>query len=253
MVSFLKNGLLLLFVFNGLLASAQSEPLPDHLKIKVYLKNKDEYRTMNLHKADARGDNFKVFLYENETYTEISPLPEARTYIGTTDENPNEIVIASIDGDGYLRSKCFDHEVGHGYSWGKTKDVSDQLVNPETPSELPSQPLDWPKSGSTSTPNIGMKIPTNISPKGVSYGELVNLDLGMDITSATYNSYKGNIQTILANYELEALLYDYILTRDVLIRAKLPAVVIRKDQFYDNPGAPNLNKMGREWGKDPIK
>ena len=253
MLSFLKNGLLFAILFIGLPVRAQSDPLPDNLKISLEINNGGDFRTLNLHKTNARGEDFKILLFENEIYSELSPLPEARTFIGTTEENSNEIVFASIDGNGILRTKCFDHEVGHGYSWEKSIDVSDQIINPDTAtSDLPSQPVGWPKSGNTSTPNIGLKIPTNISPTGVAYGEFVNLNLGIDITSATYNAYKGNIETLLAVYELEVLLYDYILTRDVFIRVQLPTIVIRKDQFYDTPSAPALNQIGNAWEQAPL-
>lgn len=241
--------LLFLILFSNVLVS-QSTHLPENIKINLTVDN--ETKTLHLYKADARSDDFKVIRYDSNGYSEISPIPEIRTYRGTISENPNAIVYASIDDNGIIRAKCFDHQKGHGYLWTKTSDVSNQIVAPQNPNNDINQTIRLPKSGSTSTPNIGLKIPTGASSEGISYGKLVNLDLAIDVTSKTVSDYGSDLETILAIYELEALLYDAILTRDALIRVKIPAIVIRQNQFYDTPTTPSLSVMSNEWNNTPL-
>ena len=237
-------------LFSNILIS-QSTHLPENIKLNLTVDN--ETKTLHLYKADARSDNFRVLRYDSNGYSEISPTPEIRTYRGTISENPNATVYASIDDNGIIRAKCFDHQKGHGYLWTKTSDVSNQIAAPQNPNNDIIQTISWPKSGSTSTPNIGLKIPTGTSSEGISYGKLVNLDLAIDVTSKTVSDYGGDLETILAIYELEALLYDAILTRDALIRVKIPAIVIRQNQFYDTPTTPSLSVMSSEWNTPLLK
>lgn len=242
----------LLLILSIAFNSAFSQNLPDSIQIVVSVSQ--ETQTLQLYKANARGKDFKVYTYDNGNYTLVTPTPEVRTYRGTVAENPNAIVFASIDLGGTLRAKCIDMEAGHGFYWSITKNVSNQISSTNTisPPSKPSQNLGWPRNGSNGPPNVGIKVPSGVSSNGIEYGKMVDFDFAIDITNATYNSYGSDISSLLANYELEAMVYDMFLSRDALIRLNVPVIVIRQTTFYSNPSAPNLGDMSNAWNSSPL-
>lgn len=229
-----------------------SKPLPSSLSVTVLVDGKS--KTLHLHKRTVRTPDYSVKTWDKSNgYTEISPIPEARTFTGTVAENPNAMVYAAINQDNIIIARCIDQEWGHGYRWAITQNISSQLGTPKQANAMPVQKQGWPKSGSSGTPNIGLKIPIGVSSGGVDHSKLVEADIAMDITYKTYSDLNGKIENILAKFELEALLYDMIMTRDALIRVPLAQTVIRTEKFYNDPSTPGLGEMNKEWKKEPLK
>lgn len=231
---------------------AQAATLPNDLKLVVTVSGVGQ-QTLHLHKRTARTNDFVLYLWSSANGYAAQPTPEVRTYRGTVGENPNAIVIASIDGSNKLKAYCNDMEWGHNRRWNIDVDVSSQLSNPQTPNPMPSQSVAAPANGTAGTPNIGPKVPTGTSAGGVPYGQIVEFEFALDLTVAAYNRYGGNIDTILARYEVDAMLYEYMMTRDVLIRVAVPTVVIRTQNFYTgDPGNISLTEIKTEWLKQPL-
>ena len=225
--------------------------LPDDLKLVVIADGQTQ--TLHLHKRTPRTDDFVLYIWDSTNGYVAQPTPEVRTFRGTVGENPNALVIASIDGNNRLKAYCNDMEWGHNRRWNIDVDVSSQLTAPQTPDPMPGQIVASPVNGTAGTPNVGPKVPTGTSSGGVPYGELVEFEFGLDLTVAAYNRYGQNIDTVLARYEVDAMLYEFMMARDMLIRMVLPTIVIRTENFYTtDPGNMPLGEMQTAWLTEPL-
>lgn len=235
-----------------LVTTDYSSALPSDLKLTITAEGQTQ--TLHLHKRTARTSDFQLLTWDSTNgYVVANPTPEVRTYRGTIAENPNAIVLASIDANNMLRALCIDRVHNHNMRWRVETNVSSQLTSPATPVAMPSQAVADPRSGSTGTPKVGPKVPTGTSPSGVPYGKIVEYELGMDLTVAAYNRYGQNIDNVLAVYELDALIFEQFMLRDVLVRMVFPTIVIRKGNFYAaDPGSMSLGAIGTEWNKQPL-
>lgn len=233
--------------------SASAAPLPSDLKLVVNVSGEGT-QTLHLHKRTARTSDFVLYLWDSVSGYVAQPTPEVRTFRGTVGENPNAIVIASIDGGNRLKAYCIDMEWGHNRRWNIDVDVSSQLASPQPPDPMPTQSVASPANGTAGTPNVGPKVPSGISESsGVPYGEIVEFEFGLDMTVAAYNRYGGDIDTLLARYEIDAMMYEFMMTRDLMIRVVLPTTVIRTENFYTtDPGNMSLGEMRTAWLTEPL-
>lgn len=236
----------------GMIAAADAAPLPQDLKLTVSADGQTQ--TLNLHKRTARTGDFILYTWDAANGYQIQPTPEVRTFRGTVTENPNALVIAFIDTNGKLTAHCFDREYAQNQRWKLSAvDVTAQLGNPATPAPMPTQPVAAPRDGSTGIPKIGPKVPTGTSPGGVPYGEVVEYELGMDLFVAAYTRAGQNVENTLGADELNALLYEQQMERDMLVRVVLPVTVVRKENFYPtDPGTGSLTTLRAEWLKEPL-
>ena len=226
--------------------------LPDDLKLVVSTPVGNQ--TLNLHKRTARGTGGTIYKWSSAAGYEVI-TPEVRTYRGTVTENPNAIVLAAIDGSNRVKVRCIDMEWGHNFRWETGwVDVSSQLATPDTnPAPMPAQAVAPPLNGTPGPAKIGPKVPTGTAPNGVPYGSIVEFELGMDLTVAAYNRSGGNIDSVLASYELDALTFEMIMLRDVLVRVVTPTIVIRTENFYPaDPGWPGLGDYATTWKAAPL-
>ena len=226
--------------------------LPNDLKLVI--PTSEGTQTLNLHKRTARSAACVIYQWSSAGgYVPITP--EVRTYRGTITENPNAIVIASIDGDNKLNARCIDMEWGHNVRWEVVSlDVASQLTVPDTnPAPMPAQVVGAPVNGTSGIPKIGPKVPTGVATNGVPYGSIVEYGMALDLTVAAYNRAGQNIDTVLARYEADAMLYETLMLRDLLVRVVVPAIVIRTGNFYSaDPGNVRLAEIGTAWRAAPL-
>ena len=226
--------------------------LPDDLKLVV--PTSEGNQTLNLHRRTARTADCAIYQWSAAGgYVPITR--EVRTYRGTVTGNPNAIVIAAIDGTNKVMVRCIDMETTHNLRWATGwVDVSSQLAVPDTnPAPMPAQVVGSPLNGTTGVPKIGPKVPTGTAANGVPYGSIVEFELGLDLTVAAYNRAGQNIDTVLANYELEAMTYEMMMLRDMLVRVVVPTIVIRTENFYTtDPGNMNLGDILNTWRAAPL-
>ncbi|MFD0893653.1 putative Ig domain-containing protein, partial [Luteolibacter ambystomatis] len=244
----LRRAALLLLGVTGLHAA----PLPNDLKLTITADGGTQ--TLNLHKRTARTADAVIYKWSSAGGYEVI-TPEARTYRGTVTENPNAIVLASIDGNNKLRVRCIDMAWGHNFRWQVDgMDVSSQLATPDTnPAPMPAQTVAQPINGSTGPAKIGPKVPTGTAANGVPYGSIVEFELGMDMTVAAYNGAGGTIDNVLAKYELDALVFEMMMIRDVFVRVVTPTIVVRTENFYPaDPGTPGLGDYANTWKSAPL-
>lgn len=243
----------LVTLFLGILFLNQTVlALPDDLKLVVTAGGVTQ--TLDLHKRTTRTADFVLYTWDSTNEYVIQPTPEVRTFKGTVRENPNALVFASIDSSNKLKAVCVDMEWGHNRRWDVTNfDVSSQVSNPQTPNPMPAQPVAPPANGTAGIPMLGPKVSTGISSGGIAYGEFVEFELGLDLPVSAYNRYNQKIDTVLANYELDALLFELMMARDLLVRLVTPTTVIRTENFYAaDPGNTGLDELIGEWRQEPL-
>lgn len=68
--------------------------MPYSLALQVNVEGAIKH--LHLHRYSVRAPGFKVYIYKNNTYTEMLPTPEVRTFRGTIEENPNAVVFGCI-------------------------------------------------------------------------------------------------------------------------------------------------------------
>ncbi|WP_346187454.1 cadherin domain-containing protein [Rubritalea halochordaticola] len=230
---------------------AAATPLPDSLKLTVTVNGVQ--KTLNLHRRSIRGANFAVRVWDQTSgYSTLPTVPEVRTYRGTVEEDPNTLVCASINNSDVISAQFFDLSKGKGRSAWINEQVSAQLIAPVAADPMPSQSVAPPRNANSSVSLAGPKVPTGVSGTGISYGDLVEVEQAIDVTNHSYNNLLGNVDDILAKYELDMLVYDMMMTRDCLTRVVLPHIVIRSEQFYASSTTPGLSEMNTEWKSEPL-
>lgn len=239
----------------GWLLAASIQPasaLPNDVQLAVTAGGSTQ--TLNLHKRTTRTSDFVFRTWDSTNGYQTLAAPEVRTYRGTVAGNPNAIVLASIDGNNVLKAYCFDLEYSHNERWSVTTNVASQLTSPVTPAAMPSQTVADPKDGSSGVPNVGSKVPTGTSgATGVPYGKIVEYELGMDVVVSGYTSHGSSIENVLADYELQALIYEYMMMRSALVKVVTPTLVVRKNNFYTtDPGDVPLGEMKTAWNSAPL-
>lgn len=241
----------------GLCLAPKAVALPDDVKftITASITGVSTTQTLNLHKRSARTSDFTLLTWDAANgYVVVSPTPEVRTYRGTVSENPNALVIASINASNVMSVSCFDRVANHNTLWTATVNVSSQLVSPAVPAPMPAQTVAAPRDGSEGTPLIGPKVPTGAATNGVNYGEMVEFELAGDLFVAAYNRAGNSLDNTLAAYEFNAMLFEQTMARDLLVRVVVPAVVIRKENFYPtDPRSGTETTLRAEWLKAPLK
>ena len=236
--------------FFGVLA--QAAPLPDELRLVI--ATPDGTQTLHLHKRTARAAACAIYRWSSVGgYAPVSP--EVRTFRGTVEENGNAMVIASIGADQKLKAYCLDMEWGHNARWQVSGlDVSSQLALPDTQAAaMPAQTVGLPRSGTAGAPRIGPKVPTGTAPNGVPYGSIVEYELALDLTVAAYTRHGSDLDNVLAAYEADAMLYEWMMLRDLHVRVVVPTVVIRTGNFFAaDPGNVNLSALQAAWTTAPL-
>ncbi|MCW1923891.1 Ig-like domain-containing protein [Luteolibacter arcticus] len=239
------------------LFTANAATLPDDVLLKVTVSGTT--KTLNLHKRTTRAKDFKLFVWDATNGYKETPSPEVRTFRGTVTEDPNALVVATIDSKNIVRAYCFDMEQTPNTLWYAKDEVASQLADPRTPSPMPPQAVAAPRGGSGGLPLIGPKLPAGTSaPVGdagaplvaVNYGDIVAYELGADLPLGAYNHAGGNVEDTLLNYELEGLIYEQMLLRSCLVLLTHSTVVVRKEKFYGpDPGDAKPYLLGPEWNR----
>ncbi|NWK54946.1 cadherin domain-containing protein [Verrucomicrobiaceae bacterium N1E253] len=228
-------------------------PLPDDLKLVIDVQDSGTsttyQQTLHLHKRSVRAPGFVLYTWDATNGYVAQPTPEVRTFKGTIGENSNALVFASINADNQLKASCIDMEWGHGRRWSVSGlDVSAQLGSPQTADPMPSQPVAAPSNGSAGTPTVGPKVPTGTSAGGVPYGGIVEAELGMDCPVAAYTRNGQNLDNVLAHYEVDLMLWELMMARDLMVRVVVPTIVIRTENFYSSdPGNTSLGELKAAW------
>ena len=194
----------------------KSEELP--YTFQAIVEHSGQTHTIDLTKFSIRQKNAKFFTYNadiSEALVELPYTPEVRSYRGYIKGQPTSMIIGYVNGDNTFYGRVF---YGGVKSWEikdvpvKTKKTTEKLLH----SLLNRSPNDLKLLSSKHVlpePSLSSPIPDNVD------FYLQRADMIFFASQGSYDAFfNKNIKSAIGGMDYAANLFDYIYSRDALIR-----------------------------------